>query len=140
MTEVFMTNKNERKAQLEQRAKNKLLKTQQLDMSEATKSKVLDKKNNELRKNIQWKEHIERSKQKPPTKLLDMIDEQQKFLDDLSSELTSDQVQTITSNDEARKVIAELRRVDPKKADELENALNLKQQTQESRLIINKRI
>ncbi|MCR9837362.1 hypothetical protein ACP6H4_23895 [Vibrio harveyi] len=135
-----MTNKNERKAQLEQRAKNKLLKTQQLDMSEATKSKVLDKKNNELRKNIQWKEHIERSKQKPPTKLLDMIDEQQKFLDDLSSELTSDQVQTITSNDEARKVIAELRRVDPKKADELENALNLKQQTQESRLIINKRI
>ena len=30
MTEVFMTNKNERKAQLEQRAKNKLLKTQQL--------------------------------------------------------------------------------------------------------------
>ena len=101
---------------------------------------MLDKKNNELRKNIQWKEHIERSKQKPPTKLLDMIDEQQKFLDDLSSELTSDQVQTITSNDEARKVIAELRRVDPKKADELENALNLKQQTQESRLIINKRI
>lgn len=135
-----MTNKNERKAQLEQRAKNKLLKTQQLDMNEATKSKVLDKKNNELKKNIQLKEHIERSKQKPPTKLLDMIDEQQKFLDDLSSELTSDQVQTVTSNDEARKVIAELRRVDPKKADELENALNLKQQTQESRLIINKRI
>lgn len=135
-----MTNKNERKAQLEQRAKNKLIKTQQLDMNEATKSKVLDKKNNELKKNIQLKEHIERSKQKPPTKLLDMIDEQQKFLDDLSSELTSDQVQTVTSNDEARKVIAELRRVDPKKADELENALNLKQQTQESRLIINKRI
>ncbi|HHC6594166.1 TPA: hypothetical protein ACN4AN_004180 [Vibrio parahaemolyticus] len=135
-----MNNKYKRKAQLENNAKNQILKSQQLDIYETIKRKLLDSKNEKLRTNIKLRDKMKMNLQNPSTKFLDMIDEQQEFLDELSNELASDQAQTLISNDKARQLISELRLVDPRKADELENSLNLKQTTQKSRTITKKRI
>lgn len=129
-----------KKNTLESNAKAELLKTQQIAQSDIVKEHLLTIKNSKLRKDINIKELLEKRLKSPPPKLLEQIEEQQSLLDDLVMDIASTNTELHGANDKTRNAIAKLRKVDPKRANELENSLSLKNKTRKSRTITKKRL
>jgi len=133
-------NNKSKKTKLENNAKQEIQKTQQISESLLVKEHLLDRQNNKLKNNIILRDKIEKMLELPSEKLLGKIEGKQIFLDDLQIEIASNTTELNGSNDKARQAIAELRKVDPKRANELENSLSLKIEAKKTRTIVKKRL
>ncbi len=120
--------------------KIELQKTQQIAESQLVKEQLLTLKNTKLKNNIMLRNKIEKKLEEAPKKILEKIEEKQDFIEHLQVEIDSNTTELNGSNDKARQAIAELRKVDPRRANELENSLSLKIEAKKSRTIIKKRL
>lgn len=96
--------------------------------------------NEQLHKDIIKRDDLTNDKLAPSDKLLERIDDQQNDIDDLSISITSTETEFYSSVEIAKQAISELRKYDPRKADELESRLLLKKASPKPRLINRKRI
>ncbi|PIB15521.1 hypothetical protein [Vibrio rotiferianus] len=135
-----MKNNRKKRDLLESKAKSELLKTQQIAQSDMVKEHLLTIKNSKLRKDINIRDLLEKKLKSAQPKLLERIEEQQSLLDDLVMDIESTNTELHGANDKARIAIAKLRKIDPKRANELENSLSLKDRTRKSRIITKKRL
>jgi len=108
------------------KAKSELQKVQQLVIANDKNEELNTKYNKELKKDITLKNNLEIEKKAPSQKLLDKIQSNQDYLDDLTIKIDSVTTNIDASEIDVKAAIAELRKVDPKAAASLENALNLK--------------
>lgn len=132
--------KKEQRDALETNAKLELQKTQQLSISGEVKELLLDRQNKKLKNNLILRDKRQKNRQSLSLRLLDRIQDEQNFLDDLRIEIDSTVVETYASYDIARQAIAELKKTDVVAASKLENALNLKIGAKKSRTIVKKRL
>ncbi len=135
-----MKNDKLKRNTLENNAKAELLKTQQIAQSDMVKEHLLTIKSSKLRKDINIRDLLEKRLKSAQPKLLERIEEQQSLLDDLVMDIESTNTELYGANDKTRIAIAKLRKVDPKRANELENSLSLKERTRKSRTITKKRL
>lgn len=137
-----MMDKNEQENRLESKAKNELQKTQQLAESDFVKGQLKKMMNNKLRKDIVIRDDLlkDGSDLSDNIKLIDRIDSRQQALDDLVSIIDTHQTHLLSTFDVAKAAIAELRKYNPKKANELENSLALKVKQSGSQTIKKKRL
>ncbi len=108
------------------KAKTELQKVQQLVIANDKNEQLNVKYNKELKKDIIFKNDLILENTDPSQKLLDRIESNQSFLDDLSVKIDSVTTNIAVSEIDLKAAIAELRKVDPKAANALENSLNLK--------------
>ena len=132
--------KQEQENRLESIAKNELQKTQQLAESDFVKGQLKEFMNNKLRKDIVIRDDLLKDGAEPSQKLSDKIDSRQEALDDLVSIMDTHQTHLLSSYDVAKGAIYELRKYNPKKANELENSLALKVKSSGSNVIKKKRL
>ncbi|MGI2169635.1 hypothetical protein ACROAE_05495 [Shewanella sp. MF05960] len=133
-------NKKEQENRLESKAKNELQKIQQLAESDFVKGKLKEMMNNKLRKDIVIRDDLLKGGAEPSQKLTDKIDDRQQALDDLASIIDTHQTHLLSTYDVAKAAISELRKSNPKKANELENSLALKIKQSGSSVIKTKRL
>jgi len=133
-------NKKEKENKLVANAKTELQKTQQLAESEFVKTQLQKFINNKLRKDIVIRDDLLKDDIEPDKVLIKNIEDRQEMLDDLVAEVNSSQVELLGSLDVAKKAIEELKKVNPKKAQQLENSLSLKTKNNHSSIINKKRI
>lgn len=133
-------NKKEQENRLESKAKNELQKIQQLAESDFVKGKLKEMMNNKLRKDIVIRDDLLKGGVEPSQKLTDKIDDRQQALDDLASIIDTHQTHLLSTYDVAKAAISELRKYNPKKANELENSLALKIKQSGSSVIKTKRL
>jgi len=107
-------------------AKAELQKTQQLSESEFVKTQLQKFIKNKLRKEIITREDLIKNGLEPDKVLVKNIEGKQEMLDSLVAEVNSNQTELLGSFDVAKQAIFELRKFNPKKANELENSLVLK--------------
>ncbi len=119
-------NSEDNKNSLLAKAKAELQKAQQLVITNDKNEQLNVKYNKELKNDITFKNDLEIEKIKPSQKLLDRIENNQDYLDDLRIEIDSTTTETFASEIDLKAAIAELRKVDPAAAADLENSLNLK--------------
>jgi len=119
-------NKKEKESRLIANAKLELQKTQTIADSEFVKTQLQKFINNKLRKDIVIRDDLIKNDRDVSEKLTDRIEGRQEMLDDLVAEVNSNQTELLGSFDVAKQAIAELRKFNPKKANELENSLALK--------------
>jgi hypothetical protein len=122
------------------RAKAELQKAQQLVITNDKNEQLNVKYRKELKKDITLKNDLEIKKRDPSQKLLDRIQNNQDYLDDLRIEIDSTTTETFASEIDLKAAIAELRKVDPAAAADLENSLNLKKKNKETPEINKKRM
>jgi hypothetical protein len=134
-----MNKKNKRDA-LENTAKCQLQKTYQIAESGLVKDLLITRKNKALKDNVIFRDKIIKDRQKPPTKLLELMEEQQNFLDDLIVEVSGKTVELSASDLKLQQAIAELRKVDPIAADQLEQSIIIKKDLYKSGVIAKKRL
>jgi len=136
-----MKNKNakDNKQGLINTVKAELQKTQALSASELVTDKSLMKKNNKLKNNIILRDKILKNNQDPSKILLDRIQEEQSLIADLQAEVESLDTTLYLSLDQVNKAISALKLVDPKLANELQNAVTFKHKAKKHRTITNKR-
>lgn len=134
--------KQEQKNRLESFAKNELQKTQQLAESDFVKGQLKEFMNNKLRKDIIIRDELlkDGADLSNNIKLIDRIDARQEALNDLVSIMDTHQTYLLSSYDIAKQAISELRKYNPKKANELENSLALKMKSSGSNVIKKKRL
>ncbi len=132
--------KKEQRDRLETNAKLELQKTQQLSISGEVKEQLLDRKNKKLKNNLILRDKRQKNRESLSLRLLDRIQDEQNFLDDLRIEIASTATETYASDDIARQAIAELKKTDVVAASKLENALNLKIGAKKARSIVKKRL
>ena len=130
--------KNEKK--LTVNAQMELQKTRAICESELVKELSLNRENKSLRQDIVLRDDLIKDKKKPDSKLTDRIEEKQAILDDIVAEIYSNQTEIYVSLDAAKLAISELRKVNPKKANELENSLNIKVEAKKENTITKKRL
>lgn len=135
-----MKNNKLKKSTLESNAKAELLKTQQIAQSDMVKEHLLTIHNSKLRNSLKVRDLLEKRLESISPKLIERIEQQQSLLDDLVIDIASTNTELYGANDKARNAIAKLRKVDPRRANELENSLSLKNQTRKSRTITKKRL
>ncbi len=121
-------------------AKAELQKVQQLVIANDKNEELNIKYNKELKKDITLKNDLEIDKKTPSKKLLDRIQSNQDYLDDLTIKIDSVTTNIGASEIDVKAAIAELRKIDPKAAADLENSLNLKKKNKETREINKKSI
>jgi hypothetical protein len=119
-------NKKDKENKLVANAETELQKTQQLSESEFVKTKLHKFTTDKLSKDIIIRDDLLKEKRDVSEKLNDRIEGRQEMLDSLVAEVNSNQTELLGSYDVAKLAIAELRKVNPKKANELENSLALK--------------
>ncbi len=119
------------KNSLLEKAKAELQKVQQLVLNNDQNERLNIKYNKELKKDIILKNDLVLENKEPSQKLLDIIESNQGFLDDLSIKIDSVTTNIGVSEIDLKAAIAELRKVDPKAAALLENSLNLKKKSKE---------
>jgi hypothetical protein len=122
------------------KAKAELQKVQQLEIANDKNEELNIKYNKELKKDIILKNHLIFENKDPSQKLLDRIQNNQDYLDDLSIKIDSVTANIGVSEIDLKAAIAELRKTDPKAANALENSLNLKKTNKKTREINKKRI
>jgi len=132
--------KQEQENRLESIAKNELQKTQQLAESDFVKGQLKEFMNNKLRKDIVIRDDLLKEGGEPSQILMDRIDGRQEALDDLVSIMDTHQTNLLSTYDVAKSAIVELRKYNPKKANELENSLALKVKSSGSNVIKKKRL
>jgi len=133
-------NKNDKENRLVANAKTELQKTQQIAESEFVKTQLQKFINNKLRKDIIIRDDLLKYDIEPDKVLIKNIEGRQEMLDDLVAEVNSSQVELLGSLDVAKQAIEELKKVNPKKAQQLENSLSLKTKSNHSSIINKKRI
>jgi len=133
-------NKKSKRDALENTAKCQLQKTHQIAESGLVKDQLITRKNKALKDNIIIRDKIIKDRQKPSTKLLELMEEQQNFLDDLIVEVSGKTVELSSSDLKVQQAIAELRKVDPTAADQLEQSIIIKKDLYKSGVIANKRL
>ncbi len=113
------------------KAKKELQKVQQLTLNNDQNEGLNIKYNKELKKDITLKNYLIIENKDPSQKLLDRIESNQDFLDDLTIKIDSVTTNIGVSEIDLKAAIAELRQIDPKAAASLENSLNLKKKSKE---------
>lgn len=108
------------------KAKAELQKVQQLIISNEENESLNKKYNEKLNTDIALKNDLILEDKDPSQKLLDRIQSNQDYLDDLSVKIDSVTTNIDVSVIDVKAAIAELKKVDPKAANDLENSLNLK--------------
>ncbi|WP_220460092.1 MULTISPECIES: hypothetical protein [unclassified Colwellia] len=119
-------NKNEKENRLTANAKLELQKTQTIADSEFVKTQLQKFINNKLRDDIITRDDLIKDNREPDKVLIKNIEGRQEMLDDLIAEVNSNQIELLGSFDVAKQAISELRKVAPKKAEQLENSLIFK--------------
>jgi dihydroorotate dehydrogenase len=122
------------------KAKSEMQKVQQLVIANDKNEELNTRYNKELKKDVTLKNNLEINKKIPSKKLLDRIQSNQDYLDDLTIKIDSVTTNIGASEIDIKAAISELRKVDPKAAASLENSLNLKKKNKETREINKKRI
>ena len=132
--------KKEHENRLESTAKNELQKTQKLAESDFVKGQLREMMNNKLRKDIVIRDDLLKAGAEPSQKLTDIIEGRQKALDELVGIIDLHQTHLLSTYDIAKAAIADLRKYNPKKSNELENSLALKVKQSGSNTINKKRL
>ena len=122
-----------------EKAKAEVQNVQQLISNNEKNEALNEKYNDKLNIDIALKNDLIVENKDPSQKLLDRIDSNQGFLDNLSVKIDSVATNIGLSEIDVKAAIAELRKVDPKAAASLENSLNLKKKNKETREINQKR-
>jgi hypothetical protein len=122
------------------KAKSELQKVQQLVITNDQNEQLNVKYNKELKKDIILKNDLILESKDPSQKLLDRIQNNQDYLDDLSVKIDSVTTNIGVSEIDLKTAISELRKVDPKAANALENSLSLRKTNKKTREINQKRI
>jgi len=122
------------------RAKAELQKVQQLVIANDQNEQLNVKYNKELKKDIILKNDLIFKNKDPSQKLLDRIQNNQDYLDDLSVKIDSVTTNIGVSEIDLKAAITELRKIDPKAAASLENSLNLKKKNTDTHEINAKRL
>lgn len=134
-----MNKKNKRDA-LENTAKCELQKTQQIAESGLVKDQLISRTNKELKDNVIFRDKIIKDHESPPTKLIELMEEKQNILNDLIVEVSGKTVELSASDLKLQQVIAELRKIDPTAADQLEQSIMIKKDLYKSGVIAKKRL
>jgi len=108
------------------KAKSELQKVQQLVIANDKNEELNTKYNKELKKDITLKNDLEKQDMNPSQKLLDRIQDNHDYLDDLTIKIDSVITNIGASEIDVKSAISELRKIDPKAAASLENSFNLK--------------
>jgi len=134
-----MNNRNKRDEQrLKAFARKELDKAQQQEILSFSADTSLLKKNDKLKSDLILRDQILDKKEKPSEKLIDRIDNNQIFVEELEAEITGLITEVFALTDRALIAISALRKVNSRLADQLENSLSLKQQPKKSRTITKK--
>lgn len=109
-----------------ERARAELQKTNQSIFSGDAKERMYEKIDKKLNKDVVLLNDFQKAGLEPSQKLTDRITGREEALEDLKAELRSDLTELHGNLDGAKSAISELRKVNPRKANELENSLLLK--------------
>jgi hypothetical protein len=120
-------------------AKSELQKVQQLILNNEKNEKLNLKFKKELKDDVSIKNDLEKQDMKPSQKLLDRIQDNHDYLDDLAIKIDSVTTNIAVSEISLKAAISELRSIDPKAAASIENSLNLKKKNKGTREINQKR-
>ncbi len=107
-------------------AKAEIQKTEQLILNNENIKNLSKKHNKKLKNDLALKADLEKGNREVSIKLLDRIENNTEFLNDLDNKIDLSIIEINISNTDVKNTIAALRKVDPKKAAELENTINLK--------------
>lgn len=107
-------------------AKAKIQKAEQLILNNENNKNLSEKHNKKLKNDLALKVDLEKDNREISTKLLDRIESNTEFLNDLDNKIDLSIIEIDISNTDVKNALAALRKVDPKKADSLENSINLK--------------
>ncbi len=122
--------------------KNSLLAKAKAEMQKVQQLVIANDQNEQL--NVKYNKELKNDfileNKDPSQKLLDRIESNQGFLDDLTVKIDSVTTNIGVSEIDLKAAISELRKVDPKAANALENSLNLRKTNKETREINKKRI
>ncbi|MBU2871429.1 hypothetical protein [Colwellia sp. E2M01] len=124
--EVNEPEKSEDKDALLVKAKAEIQKAEQLILNNENNKNLSSKHNKKLKNDLNRKTDLEKDNREISTKLLDRIENNTEFLIDLDNKINLSIIEIDISNTDVKNAIAALRKVDPKKAAELENTINLK--------------
>lgn len=133
-------NKKDNKQFLVNTAKAELQKTQALSVSEFVTDKLLMMKNDKLKNSIILRDKILDKIEAPSKNLLDRIQAEQSLVEEIQAEVDSLDTTLYLSLDQVNRAISMLRMIDPKLANELQNAVALKHKAKKSRTITKKRL
>jgi hypothetical protein len=107
-------------------AKAEIQKAEQLILNNENNKNLSEKHNKKLKNDLVLKADLKKDNREISTKLLDRIEHNTEFLNNLDNKIDLSIVEINISNTDVKNAISELRKVDPKKATELENSINLK--------------
>ncbi|WP_039037570.1 hypothetical protein [Pseudoalteromonas sp. ECSMB14103] len=120
-------------------SKAEIQKAEQLILNNENNKNLSSKHNKKLKIDLVLKADLEKDNRPVSTKLLDRIENNTEFLNDLDTQMDLSIVEINISNTDVKNAISALRKVDPKKAAELENTINLKsKKTKKMTIIFNK--
>ncbi|MBF4376024.1 hypothetical protein EAY46_23850 [Vibrio anguillarum] len=91
-----------------------------------SKEKLCVREKEQVNNKLKIKKELKRGNKEPSQKLKDKIEGHQLKIDDLESEISKIKSQFLKYVDISKGTISELRKIDPKKANELEYSLSLK--------------
>ncbi|OUR75858.1 hypothetical protein A9Q75_17330 [Colwellia psychrerythraea] len=123
---IFEVNEPEDKNALLAIAKAEIQKAEQLILNNENNKNLSKKHNKKLKNDLVLKADLEKDNREISTKLLDRIENNTEFLNDLDNKIDLSVIEINILNTDVKNTIAALRKVDPKKAAELENTINLK--------------
>jgi len=107
-------------------AKTEIQKAEQLIINNENNKNLSKKHNKKLKNDLALKADLEKDNREISTKLLDRIENNTEFLNDLVNKIDLSIVEIDVTNTDVKNAISALRKVDPKKAAELENTISLK--------------
>jgi len=133
-------NKKVNKQSLVNTAKAELQKTQALSESEFVTDQLLMRKNGKLTDSLILRDKIVKKIEEPSKYLLDRIEVEQSLIEEIQAEVESLDTTLYLSLDQVNRAISALKLVDPKLANELQNAVALKHKAKKSRTITQKQL
>lgn len=107
-------------------AKAEIQKVEQLILNNEHNKNISEKHNKKLNNDLISKADLIKNNLNISQKLLDRIENNTNIINDLDTQIDLSIVEINTSNTDVKNAISALRKVDPKKANELENNINLK--------------
>jgi len=107
-------------------AKAEIHKAEQLILNNENNQSLSTKHNKKLKSDFILKNDLEKNNREISQKLLDRIESNTEFLNDLDNKIDLLIIEIDISNADVKKALVALRKIDPKKASELENSINLK--------------
>lgn len=108
------------------KSKDKINLSQYLNEKSISKENLCDKEIEQLNNKLILKKELERKNQEPNQKLKDKIEEHKSIIDNLESEIKTIRLLFLQSIDISNVAISELRKINPKKANDIENSISLK--------------